>query len=135
MVNPHPRPAAGFTLLEILVAFTLLATVFSVLLRVFSSGVQGIAITAQYEQATALARSLLLTTDVDTAAAGMIQGEFENGFRWWREIAPYQRQHAEDQPQTRGLYHIAVEVNWQSPLGGRSVRLDTLRLKAPEGVL
>lgn len=123
------RSECGFTLLEILVAFTLLALVFTVLLRVFSTGIRGVAATDGYNLATAHAKALLLKTGSERELIeGVDEGEQSGGFSWRREVKPFDPPRAEGEAAVGGLYHVAVAVSWQSPLGPREVRLDTLKL-------
>lgn len=129
------RRARGFTLLEVLIAFVILAVSMTVILQVFSSGMRGARLADAYTTATLLAKSVLAETGVETPLVeGEDGGEFDNGFKWRRLVTLYED---EAMPETLGLpvaaYRVTVEVSWDD--GARSVGLETIRLRPPEGRL
>ena len=129
------RSGRGFTLLEVLIAFVILAVSLSVILQVFSSGMRGARLAGAYTTATLLAKSVLAETGIETPLEeGEVGGEFDNGFRWRRIVTLYED---EAMPEALGLpvaaYRVTVEVSWDE--GGRSVSLETIRLRPPEGRL
>lgn len=82
--------AAGFTLLEILVAFTLLALVMATLMQVFSKGVTNADIADRYAKAAMLAESKLATVGVEEVLAeGDTSGQFNDDFAWRLSVRPY----------------------------------------------
>lgn len=80
----------GFSLLEILVAFTLLALAMAVLMQLFSRGVNGAALAGRYARATMMAESKLVTIGVEEDThEGESQGKFDEDYRWQLSIKPY----------------------------------------------
>ena len=82
--------AKGFSLLEILVALTLLALAMGVLMQIFSRGVNSAALADRYAKATMYAESKLATIGVEqelkeTAATG----KFDDDFSWGLVVRPY----------------------------------------------
>ena len=79
------RRSRGYTLIEVLVAFVILAMALTVLLRIFSGGVRNVAVSSDYAKAVLIAESRLATAGIDdTLAPGETDG-IENGrFRWTR---------------------------------------------------
>lgn len=84
------RRARGFSLLEILVAFTLLAVALAVLMQVFSRGVNNADLADRYAKANMLAESMLESIGSEIALAeGESSGEFADGYSWRASIKLY----------------------------------------------
>jgi len=82
--------ARGFSLLEILVAFTLLALAMGVLMQLFSRGVNGASLADRYARATMMAESKLATIGVEEEAReGDSHGTFDDDYRWQLSVKPY----------------------------------------------
>jgi prepilin-type N-terminal cleavage/methylation domain-containing protein len=80
----------GFTLLEVLVAFTLLAVSMGVLMQIFSKGVTGADVADRYAKAAMLAESKLATVGVEEALQeGETTGSFNDDFAWRLSVRPY----------------------------------------------
>src|SRR5262249_59696567 len=88
-MTARPAPARGFTLIEILVAFAILAFVLVALYRIFGGG---LATTARLEQRTAallMARSMLERVGTDVPlVAGEPSGTTADGMAWTLDIRP-----------------------------------------------
>lgn len=85
-----PRKARGFSLLEILVAFVLLALAMSILMQIFSTSLNGATIADHYAKATMLAESKLASVGVEDALKeGSTGGTFDDTFAWQVEVKPY----------------------------------------------
>ncbi len=90
----HFRPAQnverGFSLLEILIAFVLLALAMAVLMQIFSSSLNGATIADRYAKATMLAESKLAAVGVEeTLKEGSSSGTYDDLFSWVVEVKPY----------------------------------------------
>jgi general secretion pathway protein I len=86
-----PKHNKGFSLLEILVAFTLLAVAMGVLMQIFSSGVNGATLADRYAKATMYAESKLATVGIEeTLKEGSAAGKFDDDFSWSVVVRPYQ---------------------------------------------
>ncbi len=80
----------GFSLLEILVAFVLLALAMAVLMQIFSSSLNGATVADRYAKATMLAESKLAAAGVEEALnEGSSSGTYDELFSWVVEIKPY----------------------------------------------
>ena len=128
----------GFTLLEVLVAFTLLAVLFGVLFEVFAGGLAAVRDGGSRSHATLLAQSKLaeLTAD-ESFAAGSRSGVFESPagseggqlFRWRFSLERYRE---DDLGSVEGSavvpFNASIEVSWEEAGRERSVSLSTLVL-------
>ena len=131
----------GFSLLEVLVAFTILALSLGVLMQIFSGSLRNADITREQAEATALAQSLLAGIGVETPmAAGESSGVHADQFRWRIQIAPFQEPPRAGQTEaiapiaTLDLWQVMVSVAWGGgapPASERTVTLATLRVQAP----
>jgi general secretion pathway protein I len=128
-----PANSNGFTLLEIVVAFTLMALVISVLLSVFSGGLQGLGLAEEYSRASSLAESTLSRVGADIALKeGETRGTEADRFRWSVQIKPFEVEpEAQGQPQAImavQLMEVQVVVTWDDYGRNREIKLHTLRL-------
>jgi general secretion pathway protein I len=117
----------GFTLLEILIAFTLLAIAMGALMQAFSSGLR--TADAVSVRMTALLHARAKLEEVGPLIPiepGVTAGRFADGFDWRVDIAPYAE--PDIQPGVVVLREVRVEV---SGMSGRPVALTTLRLVVP----
>lgn len=131
------RYDAGFSLLEILVAFTLLALAMGVLMQIFSRGVNGAALADQYAKATMYAESKLATVGIeDQLKETAASGKFDDVFAWGLVVRPYQDPLPKEQSvvdfeklMPTQLYEIELKVNFTADdRRERVVKLSTLRL-------
>ncbi len=111
--------AKGFTLLEVLIASVLLGAVFVAAMALMSRSLQNIERMSVHELVLLHAREkmteLLLHEEL---APESLAGEWNDGFRWQVEIAPYQTVNP-GQPAAYGLFRVRLTILW----GGReSVR-------------
>ena len=128
----------GFSLLEILVAFTILALSLGVLMQIFSGSLRNTDIRHDQALATAIAESLLAGQAIETTlAAGDSTGSYGDRFRWLIHVTPFEEPIREGTgqmvalPAAVDLWQVAVSVAWDggSPDSSREVRLTTLRVQ------
>jgi general secretion pathway protein I len=120
--------AAGFTLVEVIVALAILSVGLSVLLGSISASLRQGASAARMAEASTLAQSLMaeVGTDQPLEVEDRV-GEFPNGYRWHLKMQPYgSAKEREEWPV--GAYVISTEVEWEEGTGRRSYALTTLRL-------
>jgi general secretion pathway protein I len=130
MPNRRPRVRKrqrGFTLIETLVAFTILALALVTLLQAFSFGLRGTARAEDNLQALLQARSLLAEVGQEIALAdGLHQGVTEDGSEWEVAIALQPGSEATSAATGQlGLYDVTVTLRWDD---SRSLSLDSQRL-------
>ena len=121
------RRGGGFTLLEVLIAFAILAVALVALIRAFSSGLRGL--DAAEAAAVALQHARSKIEEVGTVIpleAGEYGGEFEDGTRWSIAIRPHEAGEGAA-AETVALVPYEIEVT-ASPVRGGEVTLRSLRL-------
>ena len=80
----------GFSLLEVLVAFVILALILSVLMQIFSGGLRNASRADEYQQAVLLGQSKLASVGIETPLeVSESNGEFDAVYRWHVSIRPY----------------------------------------------
>jgi general secretion pathway protein I len=129
-----PRAARGFTLLEILVAFVVLAAAAGVLYRTFSLGLTSVDMVGSYSDAIAVAEAKLGALGLEKP---LIVGEDsgttdDRRFEWRVAVQDYWPSDATEQPvgfiSPVKLLKATVTVTWdQRGLSKRSIELSTLR--------
>lgn len=123
----------GFSLLEVLVAFAILAVSLGVLLGIFSRATSATIASAQYSQAATLAESLLTLTGQEIALEeGAVSGATESGFSW--ELTMFELDLSEEFPTTTlsvMAYRVNATVLWFDAGHPRRLMLSTLKLVEP----
>lgn len=117
----------GFTLIEVLVAFAILAVALTALFQVFSGGLGAIGTAERHSMATMLARSILDDVGAEIPlAVGEQRGELDDGFSWLVRI---ERSAVTNLVAEGGElyipYDVTVEISWGR---GRALSLTTLRI-------
>ncbi|MCU7917753.1 MAG: prepilin-type N-terminal cleavage/methylation domain-containing protein [Candidatus Thiodiazotropha sp. (ex Epidulcina cf. delphinae)] len=115
----------GFSLLEVLVAFTLLALTLGVVMQALSSNNRGLVIAARYSDAATLASSKLAEAGrVYPLEVSSHEGESGDTYRWRLTI--------QANPQETGYlkeasFIVTASVSWGEGRAGREYVLSSLR--------
>lgn len=129
------RAQRGFTLLEVVVAFVVLALALTTLFQIFSAGLARAGELDEYTRALAVAESKLAAAGVETPLQeGETAGETPDRAFSWR-VAVRRDPETMEMAKTRTipleLYRVEVKVAWRMADGrNRELRLDTLQLGA-----
>lgn len=125
-----PRHACrGFSLLEVLVAFTILAMMLAALFQVFSGGLHAARAGDRFTRATLIAQSRLAAVGLEQPLQeGVTSGSTNDAFHWRITVGEY----LDDQlpvidPIMQPLT-VAVEVYWEEGDSPRSVSLTSMLL-------
>ena len=116
----------GFTLLEVLVALTILALAVVALMQLSSQGLRLLQQADDYQQAVMLADRVARVTAV--GPEGTETGQ-EGRFRWERRVrlVPVPEALSPDPRQAARLYALSVAVRWER---GRALEVASLRTVA-----
>ena len=133
------RAQRGYTLIEVIVAFAVLALALTLLLGTLSGATQQIRWADDAGRAALHAESLLSQTGVgQVLETGRTEGNFENGrYRWTMDIQPWVDPSLVDvppQPEDPGaprLLSLDLEVQWGSGQARERLHLQSLRLVTP----
>jgi general secretion pathway protein I len=125
--------ASGFTLIEVLVAFTIAALLLLPLLRSFSSGVASATRSDGFTAATLIGQSTLESVGLAMPLTeGTALDQQEGAYHVTASVHRYE---GEGAPQGNLLlaipFEIAVTVSWQEGTQPRSIALRTLRIGPP----
>lgn len=131
--------ARGFTLLEVLVAFALLAVALTLLLGTLSGAARQVGEADLRSRAVLHAQSLLATTGVQAPLQeGRRDGQWEDGrYQWTLQVQPYVEPRATNAASASvdaigvpRLLELRLQVRWSQQRGGQ-FKWRTLRLVLP----
>ena len=134
--HANPARARGYTLIEVIVAFALLALALTVLLGSLSNAARLIHWADGAGRATLYAQSLLDQTGVgEPLHAGTRNGTFaDERYHWTLDVKPY-IDPAKGTIASTGdgaqLFQLALDVQW-GPAAAQKLEVRTLRLSRPD---
>lgn len=129
-VNYPVQLNAGFTLIEVLVAFSILAVSFAVIYQVFGSGMKNSTVADEYYFAAQHASSLMMELDVSKEIElGVSTGEFDKKYSWQLIVSPSD----EYSYKTNNIaaVDITLRVYWGNGKKKRKFQIESLRLVNP----
>jgi general secretion pathway protein I len=121
----------GFSLLEILVAFSILALSLGLILKIFSSGLQTAGLAENYTLAVEIAESLLAKTgEEQKLALGESSGQKNDYFNWRIQITAIELEISPQLPPSLAeqIVQVKITVSWGDEKNPRSIDLTTLKL-------
>ena len=122
----------GFSLLEILIAFSILALSLGILLKIFSAGVNTAMVAEDYTAAVQIAESLMAKTGVETPLqAGQDSGLENEKYHWLVDVRPFtfNPENVDNSAINAVLFKVKVIVSWgDDNADDRQVELTTLKL-------
>lgn len=139
--------ARGFTLVEVLVAFSLLAVALGILLSILSNGMHAVSRASDSTRASLYAESVFESLGADRRLRiGRTQGSFENRrYQWTLDVDPAPTPApgrvagganpaigpAITGPGENVLFHLVLQMQWNGGGSGNTLRVETLRAYAP----
>ena len=124
------HPQQGFSLLEILVAFMILAMSLTVIYRIFSGGLRNVALSEDYTHAALIAESRLSAAGIsEPLLAGVTSGQWDERFRWERVVEHYQPWEQDRELHLPlAAYKVTINVYWEHTGSTRKITLSSVRL-------
>jgi general secretion pathway protein I len=128
----------GFSLLEILVAFSIMAVSLGILLKIFSGGVSAAMVAEDYTVAVQIAESLMAKTGSEIPLKDhQSSGDENDKYYWQLAISPYTFNIEGFDPKAvkAQLYKVNVTVAWGDGAAGRDdrqIQLTTLKLASKD---
>ncbi len=133
-----PRHARGYTLIEVIVAFALLALALTLLLGSLSNAARQVHWADGAGRASLYAQSLLDQAGVGAPLqAGSRSGDFEDGrYHWTLDVHPYVEAGAVKPATTADgaqLFEVGLQIEWGADATQR-LQMQTLRLSRTDAV-
>lgn len=119
------QAARGFSLLELLVALSIMAMALGLLYQASTGALRGVADLDMEERANLLAQSIVEARDA-VPAAGWSESGSAASMAWRVSTAPYETTVARETPSAPRLHEVRVMVEWDSRRGPRRIELHTL---------
>lgn len=129
-----PRPSdKGFTLIETLIAISILAISLVTIMQLFSGGLKSSTLSDEYTRGIFHAREkmdeILLAGDL---TEGVIDGEFEDGFKWKAEALHLDVQKGKDVKLPFRAFNIRVDVMWDAGGHEKHFAISAIKLVKPK---
>jgi general secretion pathway protein I len=122
------------SLIEVLVAFTVMAIGLGGIYQVVGAGLKAAQRGDEYSRALLVARTQLARVGIDTSPdLGRSSGTVDEVFRWVADVTPY-LPGTEELDFTEAVVdavEVRLEVSWGNASEERGVVLNTVRLKVP----
>lgn len=122
----------GFTLIEVLVAMSILAISLTVVLQLFSGGLKSSRLSDEYTRGIFYAREkmdeILLAEELNE---GVISGEFDDGFKWRAKARRLDITEAKDDRLPFRAFNIRVDVSWSEGEKEKSFAVSSIKLARP----
>jgi general secretion pathway protein I len=131
--------AAGFTLIEVILAFALLALGLTILLGILSGATKQVRWADDAGRAAMHAQTLIAQQGVGAPLEqGHKEGDFEQGrYRWtldvepWRDPSIVSDNPQPEDPNAAKMYALDLQMQWGDGTPRNRLRIQTLRLVAP----
>jgi general secretion pathway protein I len=131
-----PKKGKGFTLLEILVAFTLLAVTFGTIMQIIAGSAKSTQKATQNTKVAMLAQSKMDELGLlEVLEEGSTSGDFDDRTSWTIQITPFDAPYEGDNNQNITaveLMEVTLVITSEHGRKRHSVEFNTLRAITPE---
>lgn len=134
MITKH-HLQQGFSLLEILIAFSILAFSITILLNIFSGGLRRAMVSEEYQQAVIIAQSKLAAAGVEEELDnGEQSGDIEEKYFWSVQVEAFDLGTLDLDPENQKAvpFQVKVTVEWLAGQDNRRFELTTIKLATKE---
>ncbi|MCX7097265.1 MAG: prepilin-type N-terminal cleavage/methylation domain-containing protein [Methylococcales bacterium] len=130
MILLPPTKQQGFSLLEILIAFSILALSLGILLKIFSAGVNTAIVAEDYTLAIQIAQSKMATIGVSSPLQPA-SGVENDQYYWQVEVSPYtfNPDQVDLSELTAALVKVKVIVSWGDAGAANDRRVEITSMK------
>jgi general secretion pathway protein I len=120
---------AGFSLLEVIVALTIMAIGFVTVSQLFSGSIRSITLSEQYLKGTTLAHSKLGELEVSNYSTPVFEGTFPNQkkYRWKLQIKPHISL-LNNKEKNIQLSEVTLTVLWEDKGKNHDIELNTIKV-------
>lgn len=130
--NLKRTDCTGFSLIEVLVAFSITAVALGIIFNIYAKGTTAAILGEEYAQAVAIAESRLAVLGISEELENTeIHGTDNDKYHWTISVNDYTDQTVSDFTSPLELRKVTVEVNWESRGKSRSIQLQTLKPSFP----
>jgi len=121
----------GFTLLEVLVAFVILATTVTAVLQLFSSGIKALSLSEDYATAVVRAESKMREIlDNEELTENVWSETSPEGYRFDITVAKVYEARTKDLPMK--ILEIGITMSWKMGGKDKSLNLNTMKTIKPQ---
>lgn len=124
-LSQRPRRQHGMTLLEILVALSIMAISLGMIYRATGSNARSVGDLDRYQYAVQLAQSIMDSRD-SVYESGWNESGQSNGYQWSVQSAPF-KTGVDESPNIPVLHEVHISVSWAEGDRPRVFELTTLR--------
>ncbi len=120
----------GFTLLEILVAISIMAICLTVILQLFSGGLRSGKLSDDYTRGVFHAREIMEEILASEALAeGISEGRFDDSYAWEAEVIRVEQTEEEASKLPLDTFTIKVQVTWGDTEKKKHFELETIKVQ------
>jgi general secretion pathway protein I len=122
----------GFSLIEIMIGFVIMAIALTIVIRVFSTGLTTVSKTERYSIAIQIAESLMARVGEDISLDnGQLKGDIEETYYWLVSIEPmlidYKLLMIDESNSNMELKKVKIQVGWLDNEISSNIELDEIK--------